>query len=76
MDASPPSFHLLEESDDNNNFITNPHKCRAAGISCDGQTFYDDPTCLPHPDEVHFSSFLFMLVSIQDYAIFLIFVNL
>ncbi|XP_039815710.1 uncharacterized protein LOC120678514 isoform X2 [Panicum virgatum] len=56
MDASPPSFHLLEEFDDNNNFITNPHKCRAAGISCDGQTFYDDPTCLPHPDERTISS--------------------
>jgi hypothetical protein len=52
MDAPAPSFCLFEEFDYNENFIEDPRKLRAAGLSCDGKTIYDDPTCLPHLDEV------------------------
>ncbi|XP_039804734.1 uncharacterized protein LOC120668974 isoform X3 [Panicum virgatum] len=53
MDAPAPSFRLLEEFDDNDNFIDDPRKRRAAGLPCDGNTIYDYPTCVPYHDEEH-----------------------
>ncbi|CAL4993095.1 unnamed protein product [Urochloa decumbens] len=45
-DINPPSFRLLEDFDDDYNYIEDPRKRRRAGLPCDGKTFYDDPTCL------------------------------
>ncbi|KAL6643631.1 hypothetical protein ACP70R_018397 [Stipagrostis hirtigluma subsp. patula] len=37
-----PSFRLLEELDDNGNYIPDPKKRRAVGLPCDGKKIYKD----------------------------------
>ncbi|WVZ81976.1 hypothetical protein U9M48_029299 [Paspalum notatum var. saurae] len=41
-DIPAPSFRLLREYDDDDNFIPDPRKRRAVGLPCDGKTIYND----------------------------------